>query len=130
MVGESSDTGSHARDSLSERITQDGLLASELSPSLREIRFSKQEFPAGIPVSDIKYQHPGSQNNNLFHPFNDQLDYVLATYFAESETTKGNVDRFLSDPLMAPLTKKLSYRNADEWMEKLSDIPWGIPNNK
>ena len=27
---------------------------------------------------------------------------------------------------MAPLTKKLSYRNADKWMEKLSEIPWGI----
>ena len=31
---------------------------------------------------------------------------------------------------MAPLTEKLSYRNADKWMEKLSEIPWGIPNDK
>ncbi len=31
---------------------------------------------------------------------------------------------------MAPLTEKLSYRNTDEWMEKLSDIPWCIPNDK
>ena len=54
----------------------------------------------------------------------------MAHYFAESETTKGNVNKFLSDPLMTPLTKKFSYKNADEWMEKLLEIPWGIPKDK
>ncbi len=108
-VGKSSDTGSHARDGLSGRTPQDGLFASESSSSLREVRFREQEFPAGISVSDIKYHHPDSQNDNLFHPFNDQLDYALVTYFAEFETTKGNIDRFLSDLLMAPLTEKQSY---------------------
>ena len=54
----------------------------------------------------------------------------MAQYFAELETTKGNVNKFLFDPLMIPLTKKLSYINADEWIEKLSKIPWGIPENK
>ena len=31
---------------------------------------------------------------------------------------------------MAPLTKKLSYQNADEWMEKISEMLWAISNNK
>ena len=31
---------------------------------------------------------------------------------------------------MAPLTKKLLYQNADEWMEKLSKISWGILNDE
>ena len=31
---------------------------------------------------------------------------------------------------MAPLTKKLSYQNADKWIEKLSEIPWSILNNE
>ena len=31
---------------------------------------------------------------------------------------------------MKPITKKLSYRNADEWMEKLSDISREILDNK
>ena len=35
---------------------------------------------------------------------------------------KGNVDKFLSNSLMALLTEKLSYQNADEWMEKLLEI--------
>ncbi len=118
-VSESSDIGSHVRDGLSRRTPQDGLLVKELSSSLREVRFSEQEFPASIPISNIKYHHLDSQNDNLFYPFNDQLDYALATYFIESETTKGNIDRFLSNLLMAPL----SYRHIDKWIEKFSDIP-------
>ncbi len=114
-VGEcSSNAGSRARDGLSERTPQAGLLGSKSSSSLREVRFSDQEFAAGTPVSNIKYNHPGFQNNNPFYLFHDQLDYGLAKYFAESETTKSNVDKFLSEPLMAPLTEKLSYRNADK----------------
>ena len=54
------DTRSHARDGLSERTPQYGLLASELSASLREVRFSEQEFPVGKFISDIKYPHLGS----------------------------------------------------------------------
>ena len=97
-----------------KRTPRDGLLTSESLSSLREKLFTGKEFPAGIPVSDIKYNHLGLKHQNSFYPFNDQLDYVLAHYFAESETTKGNVNKFLSDPLMTPLTKKLSYKNADE----------------
>ena len=119
-----------ATDSPTKRTPWDGLLASKFLSLLREEWFTGNEFPAGIPVSDIKYNHLGLKHQNSFYPFNDQLDYALAHYFAESETTKGNVNKFLSDPLMTPLTKKLSYKNADEWMEKLSEIPWGIPEDK
>ncbi len=73
---------------------------------------------------------PGSRSNNPFHLFEDQLDYALAHYFAESETTKCNVDKFMSNLLIKPITEKLSYHNTDEWMEKLSVISWEIPNNK
>ena len=111
LVGKSSDTGSYAR---AEHTFQDGLLRSESSSSLKEARFSEQEFSTGILVSNIKYDHPGSQNDNLFYPFHNQLDYALTHYFAESETTKDNVDKFLSNPLMASLTKKLSYQNVDK----------------
>ncbi len=31
---------------------------------------------------------------------------------------------------MVLLIEKLSYWNADKWMEKLSERPWGILNNK
>ena len=69
LGGESLDTGSCARDSLSGRTLQTRRFGSELSSFLRKVRFSNQEFTAGIPVSNIKYNHPIFQNNNLFYPF-------------------------------------------------------------
>lgn len=109
LVDKSSDTESHIRNGLSKWTTQDRLFASESLLSLIEIRFSKLEFSTNIPISDIKYQHPSSQNNNSFYLFNNQLDYALITFFTESETIKGNVNRFLLDPLMALYTEKLFY---------------------
>ena len=106
LVGKSSDTESRARVG---HTPQNRLLGSELSSSLREVKFSEQEFLTSTPVSNIKYDHPGSQNDNLFYPFHNRLDYALAHYFAESSTTKDNVDKFLSNLLMASLTQKLFY---------------------
>lgn len=71
LVGENLNTGSYVRDSLSECLFQDAILASELSVSSRKFRLNKQEFPIGKFVLDIKYFYLGLQNNNSFHPFND-----------------------------------------------------------
>ena len=103
-------------------IPEDRLFGSELSSPLREIRFNKQEFLTGTSISDIKYNYLEYKNDNLFYLFNDQLEYTLAHYFAESETTKDNVDRFLSNLLIAPLIEKLFYQNI-ELIEKLLKIP-------
>ncbi len=43
---------------------------------------------------------------------------------------KNNVDKFLSVPLIALLTKKLSYQNTNKWIEKVSEILLGLPNDK
>ena len=37
------------------------------------------------------------------------MDYIFATHFTVSEITKGNIEKFLFNRLMALLTKKLSY---------------------
>ena len=68
LVGKSSDTGNCTR---AEHTLQDGLLESESLSSLREVRFSKQEFSTTIPVSNIKYIHLRSQNDNLFYLFHN-----------------------------------------------------------
>lgn len=114
LVDKSLDIESCARDSLLECIPQDEFLASELSSLLREIWFNEQEFPINKLISDIKYNYLGFQNNNPFYPFNDQRDYILINYFAMSKTIKGNVNRFLSDPLMVSIIKKLFYQNIDK----------------
>ena len=97
----------------SNSIPQNGLL-SKLLWNFKGVTFNKSEFSIGTLVLNIRYEHSESQNSNLFYPFNDQLDYALADYFAESETTKCNIDKFLSNLLMKPITKKLSYCNVDE----------------
>ena len=108
---------------------RNGLLG-ELSSNFREVTLSESEFLASIPVLATRYKHSRSQNNNLFYPFNGQLDYALAHYFADSQTTKRNVDKLLTNPLMKPITKNLSYYNVYEEIIKLSAIPWGIPDDK
>lgn len=88
-----------------EDTPQKKLFASESLSALREEWFNSHEFPAGTPISDNKYKHPGSKHKNSFYPFNDKLDYGVAHYFADSKTTKGNVNKFLTDPLMASSPK-------------------------
>lgn len=70
---------------------------------------NEYKFPTGIHILNTKYKYPGTKNNNLFYCFNEQLDYILAHYCIESESIKRNIDKFLSNLLMKPITKKLSY---------------------
>ena len=112
-----------ATDLLTKNTSQDRLLASKCLLLLRKEWFIKNKFPAGTPISNIKYNNLGVKHQNSFYLFNDELGYALAHYFAESETTKCNINKFLSDLLIIPLTKKLFYKNVDEWIEKLLEIP-------
>ncbi len=99
---------------LTEDTPRKELFVIESLLTLTKEWFSSHEFLAGTPISNKKYKHLGFIYQNGFYHFNDQLDYGLAHYFTESETTKGNVNKFLTDLLMAPLTKKLSYKNIDK----------------
>lgn len=103
---------------------------SKSSLALKKKQFGSHKFAIGIPVLNKKYRHLESKCKNTFNLFNYEFDYTLAYYFAESETTKKNMNKFLINSLMASLIKKLSYKNANEQMEKLLKIPWGILENK
>ena len=114
LEGESLNTKSYTKDGLARRMPQTRLLENESLSSSRKVRFSDQEFAAGTPISNIKYNHPRFQKNNPFYPFHDQLNYRLAKYFVKSKTTKSNVNKFLFEPLIVPFTKKLFYQNMDK----------------
>ena len=86
------------------------LFASEFLSALREEWFNSHEFPTGTFISDKKYKHPRFKYKNSFYFFNDQPDYGLAHYFAKSETTKNNMDKFSTDPLIVPFTKNFPIR--------------------
>ncbi len=122
LVSKNSDTRSYAKNGLLEYTPQTGLLRSELSSFLNEIKFSDKEFVAGIFLLNIKYNYPEFQNNNLFYPLHDQFDYRLAKYFAEFKNTKSNIDKFLFELLMVLLTEKLFYQNMDKYIEKHSEM--------
>lgn len=107
--------------SLSEFTSQTSLL-SDSSSSLQEVTFSETEYQAGTLISNIKYRHSGYQHDNVFYPFDNDVDYALAHWFVESKITKGNVDKFLTNFLMKSITKQLSYWNTIKWEEKLSLI--------
>ena len=76
--------------------------------------FSESKFLTSTSVLDTRYKHFGNQNNNLFYSFKGQLDYALAHYVADWETTKCNDDKFLTNLLMKPITKNLLYCNANK----------------
>lgn len=113
MLGENSNNKS-IKNILLGYTLQDRLFASKLSLFLKKIVFREQKFLASILIFDIKYNYLGSQNNNTFYWFNNQLNYTLTHYFREFKTTKDNLDRFLSNQLMAQIKKKLSYQNVDK----------------
>ena len=94
LLDETNYTVRDTTDLPTKKTPWNGLLASESWSSLREKWFNRNKFSAGTPVSDIKYNHPRLKHQNSFYLFNDQLDYVLAHYFAKSEITKGNVNKF------------------------------------
>lgn len=99
--------------SLFEFMPQTSLL-SDSSSSLQKVTFSKAEHQAGIPISDIKYRHSSYQDDNVFYPFDNEVDYALAHWFAISKTTKRNMDKFLTNSLMKFIIKQLSYRNINK----------------
>ena len=101
----------------------DRLLASEFLSLFKKKWFSRNEFFTCIPISNIKYNYLGLKHQNNFHLFNNQRDYALTHYFAKSKTTKSNVKKFLTDPLMIFLIKKMLYKNTNKCMEKLLEIP-------
>ena len=89
-------------------------LLGKSSLTFGQMTFSESEFSAGTLILDTRYKYFRRQNNNLFYLFNGQLNYILTHYFLDSETTKRNINKFLTNPLMKLITKNLSYRNADE----------------
>lgn len=76
--------------------------------------FIESKFLASILVLDTRYKYFRSQNNNSFYLFNNQVVYTLVHYFANSETTKNNIDKFLTNFLIKLITKHLLYYNGNK----------------
>lgn len=78
FVDKSLDTKSRAKNNLSERTLQDGLLINKLSSFLKKVKFSEQEFPTSKSISNIKYHHSSFQNKkNYKYNFTRKLAWAL-----------------------------------------------------
>lgn len=86
---------------------------------LKEVRFCKQKFFINKLISDIKYHYLNFSKNNYFYLFNNKLNNAFINYFVKFKTTKGNINKFLSNLLRILFTKKLSYSNINKLIEKL-----------
>ena len=89
---------------------------SEFLLVLRDEWYSSHEFLTSIPISDKKYKYLKSKYKNSFYFFNNQLDYNFEHHFRKFKTIKDNMNKFLIDVLMTLLIKKLSYKNANQWI--------------
>lgn len=90
------------------------LFTSEFLSALRKKWFNSYKFSTNTFILNIRYRYPRSKYKICFYFFNDQLNYVLAYYFAELKTTKNNINKFLTNLLIVFFTKNLSYKNADK----------------
>lgn len=103
---------------LFEHIFPNRFFINKLFLFLTKVWFSKQEFFASTSISNFQYNYLESPNYNTFHLFYNQLNYILAHYFAKPKITKGNIDKFLSYQFITPFIKKLVYQNIMKHFEK------------
>jgi len=81
---------------------------------------------AGIPICEkfntewkTPFETIAHSSESPFSPFRSELDYGLAAYFHRRQLTKGDVDDFLYDKSLESIVSQLSYKNANQWQEKL-----------
>ena len=66
-----------------------------------------------------------------YSPFNGREDWDVAKFMHDQSWTKGAVDLFLqNETFKAKFGGQLSYKNAEEWRQQISRIPWGIQDDK
>ncbi|MCJ1470390.1 hypothetical protein MMC07_009035 [Pseudocyphellaria aurata] len=76
---------------------------------------------------------------NPYYPFNNLANYALALWFQDTGCTKGDVNNFFKNELLEPFhigLKRpppfhlgLSFKNGEEWLSQLDQIPTGVCNN-
>ena len=71
LLDEINYTVRNAIDLPTEKTPRDGLFASEFLSLLREEWFTGNKFPAGTPISHIKYNYLRLKHQNSFYLFND-----------------------------------------------------------
>lgn len=92
-----------------------------------------QHKKAGEPVKEIARKDPynvgrqaASENEKEyqeFWPFDNEEEYLLARWFYRAKVSKGAIDDYCKDNIGS---RDFGFKNAQEWKEKMHQIPWGI----
>ena len=61
-----------------------------------------------------------------YYSFKNDTDYSWALWLHNSRTTKGSVNSFFNDSWLSQMHSLLSFRNGDQWLERLHQISHGI----
>ena len=80
--------------------------------------------------SDTERTNPSGVDNSNYYPFENVTDYALAQWLLNSECSRRDVDRFFSDKRMSLLHSNISFNSADQWLEKIHNIPYGIEDDQ
>lgn len=100
-----------------------GQPAGEPLPSERYLR--QDPYLKKSPTYRSAQSNPGS----LYYPFVSETDFALASWFTKSKTSKGHVDDFMKDPRLHVMSENCSFRTAENWRQKMHNIPWGIKDD-
>ena len=84
-----------------------------------------------IPSRDGRSQSPrrSPKHPSRYHPFQSETDFALAQWFLSAKCTKGDIEKFYGDICLGQIHQLLSFSSYNELMNKIHDIPYGIPDD-
>jgi hypothetical protein len=86
-------------------------------------------------IIDININNDDSQfmleteKKNRYESFQNEKNYAFAHWLHQSENSKNNVDRFFQNSRLNKFHQELSFKNDDQWLNKLNKITTSIQKN-
>jgi hypothetical protein len=73
--------------------------------------------------------HVMDDRQSEYEPFSNATEYALVHWFLQAKCSKGDINRFLSDPRLLDIHKLVTFETFDEMIELVHEIPYGIQND-
>jgi hypothetical protein len=70
-----------------------------------------------------------TEEKNRYKSFQSEKNYAFAHWFHQSENNKKDVDKFFQNSRLSKFHEELSFKNDDQWLNKLSKITTSIQKN-
>jgi hypothetical protein len=70
-----------------------------------------------------------TEKKNKYESFQNEKNYAFAHWFHQSENNKRDVDKFFQNSRLSKFHQELSFKNDDQWFNKLNKITTSIQKN-